>query len=99
MADIKHPRHKEALSGVKASKARLMSESEARRKERPQELATKKMQAVTEEMCEPEPGTAANDFKVDYKAAARDALNTAQQELGTRKIEQKVKLELENERS
>ena len=66
MADIKPPRHKEALSGVKASKARLMSETEARRKERPQELATKKMQAVTEEMCEPEPGTAANDFKLDY---------------------------------
>ena len=30
---------------------------------------------------------------------ARDALNTIQQELATRKIEQKVKLELENERS
>ena len=100
MADVKRPRLKEALSGVKTSKARLMSESEARRKERPQELATKKMQAMTEEMTgEPEPGTAANDFKHDYKTAARDALNTVQQELATRKIEQKVKLELENERS
>ena len=55
VADIKHPRHKEALWGVKASKARLLSEVEARRKEKPQELATKKMQSVTEEIYEPEP--------------------------------------------
>ena len=32
VADIKHPRREEALSGVKASKARLLSEAEARRK-------------------------------------------------------------------
>ena len=72
MADLKHPRHEEALSGVKASKARLLSETEARRKEKPQELATKKMQAITEEMSEPEPVTAADDFKIDYRAAAID---------------------------
>ena len=96
--DIKHPRHEEALSGVKASKARLLSEAEARRKEKPQELATKKMQAVTEETCEPEQVTAADDFKIDYRAAARDALNRVQQELVTKEIEQKVKLELENEK-
>ena len=54
MADIKHQRHDEALSGVKASKARLLSEAEARRKEKTQKLATKKMQAVTEEMREPQ---------------------------------------------
>ena len=48
VADIKHPRHEEALSGVKASKARLLSEAEARRKDKPRELAAKKMQAVTE---------------------------------------------------
>ena len=53
VADIKHPRHKEALSGVKASKARILSEAEARRKDKPQELAAKKMQAVTEETPEP----------------------------------------------
>ena len=98
VADIKHPRHEEALSGVKASKARLLSEAEARRKDKPQELATKKMQAVTEETCEPEPVTAADDFKIDYRAAARDALNRVQQELVTKEIEQKVKLELENEK-
>ena len=98
VADIKHPRHEEALSGVKASKSRLLSEAEARRKDKPQELATKKMQAVTEETCEPELVTAADDFKIDYRAAARDALNRVQQELVTKEIEQKVKLELENEK-
>ena len=98
VAEIKHPRHEEALSGVKTSKARLLSEAEARRKEKPQELATKKMQAVTEETCEPEPVTAVDDFKIDYRSAARDALNRVQQELVTKEIDQKVKLELENEK-
>ena len=83
---------------MKASKARLLSETEPRRKEKPQELATKKMQAVTEETCEPEPVTAADDFKIDYRAAARDALNRVQQELVKKEIEQKVKLELDNEK-
>ena len=98
VADIKHPRHEEALSGVKASKARLLSEAEARRKEKRQELAAKKMQAVTEETREPEPATAADHFKIDYRAAARDALNRVQQELVTKEIEPKGKLELENEK-
>ena len=98
MADIKYPRPEEALSGVKASKARLLSEAEARRKDKPQELAAKKTQAVTEETREPEPATAADDFKIDYRAAARYALNRVQQELVTKEIEQKVKLELENEK-
>ena len=62
VADIKHPRHEEALSGVKASKARPLSEAEASGKDKPQEPVTKKMQAVTEETCEPEPVTAADDF-------------------------------------
>ena len=68
VADIKHPRHEEALSGVKASNARLLSEAEARRKDKPQEPTT-----VTEETCEPEPVTAADDFKIDYRAAANAA--------------------------
>ena len=98
VADIKHPRHEEALSGVKASKARLLSEAEARRKDKPQELATKKMQAVTEETCEPELVTVANDFKIDFRAAARNALNRVQQEPVTKEIERKMKIELENEK-
>ena len=40
--------------------------------------------------------TAADDFKIDYSAAAIDALNRVQQELVTKEIEQKVKLEQEN---
>ena len=88
---MKHPRHEEALSGMKASNARLLSEAEACRKEKPQELATKKMQTVTEEIREPEPVTAADAFKIDYKAAAR--------ELMTKEIKQRVKLELENEKT
>ena len=47
-------------------------------------LATKKMEAVIEETSEPEPGTASDYFKIDYKAAARDALNRVQLELVTR---------------
>ena len=65
VADIKLPRHEEALSGMKASKARLLSEAEARRKEKPLELATKRRQVVTEEISEPKPVTAADDFKID----------------------------------
>ena len=98
VADINYPKHEKALSGVKASRARLLSEAKARREKKPQELATKKMQAVTEEIREPEPVTALGDFKIDYRAAARDALNRVLQELVTKDIEQKVNLELENEK-
>ena len=42
--------------------------------------------------------TAADNFKIVYRAAARDALNRVQQELVTKEIEQKVKLKLENEK-
>ena len=97
MAVIKHSRHEEALSDVKASKASLLSEAEALIKEKPQELATMKMLAVTEEMREHEPLTAADDFKIDYREAGRDDLNRVQ-ELVTKEIEQKVMLELENKK-
>ena len=44
VADGKHPRHEEALSGVKASRARPMNEAESRRKETtPSSLTTKKV--------------------------------------------------------
>ena len=42
VADANHPRHEEALSGVKASRARLMNEAESRKKEVTQGLFTKK---------------------------------------------------------
>ena len=79
---------------MKATKARLLSEAEGRRKEKPTELTTKKMQAVTEETRKSEPVTAA-----DYKAAAKDALYRFQPDLVTKEIEQKTKLELENEKT
>ena len=60
---------------MKFSKSRLLSEVEASRKEKPQELATKKMQAVTEKTCEPEPMTATDDFKIDYRAVAMSSRN------------------------
>ena len=53
----------------------LYQASKPARKEKPQELATKKMQAVLKETSETESGTAANGFKIEDKAAARDALN------------------------
>ena len=62
MADIKHPRHDETLSGFKASKARLMSEGEARRKEKSEELARKKLQVVLEETSGTEPETTVYNF-------------------------------------
>ena len=58
-----------------------------------------KKQAVTEEIREAEPVTAADDFKINYKAAARNTLYRVQQELVIKEIEQKVKLELENEKT
>ena len=48
------------------------------------------MQAVLEETSGPEPETAAEDFKINYNAAAGDALNRVQQQLATRENEQKV---------
>ena len=50
------------------------------------------------EIRETEPVTAADDFKIDFSAAARDALNRVQQELLTKEIEQKVKPEPEKEK-
>ena len=43
VADAKHPRHEEALLGVKASRARLMNEAESRRKETTPSTFTTKM--------------------------------------------------------
>ena len=67
VADIKHSRHEEAILRVKASKARLMSEAETRRKDKPQELATKKMQVVVEETSGTKPETAATILRLTMK--------------------------------
>ena len=78
-----------------------MSEAEVRRNEKPPELATKKKQAVLKEETEgTETATAAKSLRLTaVRDAVRDALNSVQQDLKTRKNEQKVRLELENERT
>ena len=86
---------KEAPSVSKASKARLMSEAEARKKDKQQQLSTKKMQAMLKEMS----GTEPQNFKIDHKATVKDALNRVQQKVAIRKIDLKVKLKLENEKT
>ena len=73
VADTKHPGFEGGLSCVKASEVRLKCEAEVRRKEKPQDLATKKIQEGLVESSEPEPETEAKDFKVDYKAAVSEA--------------------------
>ena len=65
VADIKRSRYEKASSGVKANRARLMSEAEARRTEKPQELATKKMQVVVEVTSGTKPETTTQDFKIN----------------------------------
>ena len=51
VADAKHPRHEEALSGVKASRARMMNEAESRRKETtPSTFKTKKVKTMPDEV-------------------------------------------------
>ena len=57
-----------------------------RTREKLQEMA-KKTQEVLPETSEPEPETKIKDFKLDYKAAVRDALNRVQQKLATRDLE------------
>ena len=90
---IKHSRHKGALSVVKTSKARLMSEVEARKKEKPQKLATKKMQAVMEKTVGGKHVTATQAFKIEHKSAARHDFNKVQQEYTTKEIKENVILE------
>ena len=51
VADANHPRHEETLSGVKASRARLMKETEYRRKETtPNTFTTKKLKTMPDEV-------------------------------------------------
>ena len=57
LVDAKHPRHEEALSEVKASRASLMNEAESRKKEMTQgTFTTKKMKTLTDDAIALEPG-------------------------------------------
>ena len=98
VADAKHPRHEEALSGVKASRARLMNEAESRRKETtPSTFTTKKVETLPDEVVASNlEAESASPLKVDYGLAARTALQNVKQELATKEVEQWVRSELES---
>ena len=90
VADAKHPRHEEALSGVKACRARLMNEAESRRLETtPSTFTTKKVKTLPNEVVASGLGAeSAGPLKVNYGLAARAALQKVQQELATKEVEQ-----------
>ena len=91
VADAKHPRHEEALSGVKASRARLMNEAaESRRKETtPSTFTTKKVKTLPDKVVASNlEAESASPLKVDYGLAARTALQNFKQELATKEVEQ-----------
>ena len=92
VADAKHPRHEEALSGVKASRARLMNEAESRRKETiPSTFTTKKVKTLPDEVVASNlEAESSKPLKVDYGLAARTALQNVKQDLATKEVEQWV---------
>ena len=98
VADAKHPRHKEAISGVKASRARLMNEAESRRKEAAlSTFMTKKVKILPDEVVASSLEVeSASPLKVDYDLTARTALQNVKQELATKEVEQWVRSELES---
>ena len=98
VADTKHPRHEEALSVVKTSRARLMNEAESRRKETtPSTFTTRKVKTLLNEVVALSlEAESAGPLKMDYGLAARTALQNVQQELATKEFEQWVSLELES---
>ena len=72
MADTKHPRHEEALSVVKTSRARLMNEAESRRKETtPSTFTTRKVKTLLNEVVALSlEAESAGPLKMDYGLAA-----------------------------
>ena len=82
MANAEHPRHEEALSGVKASRARLMSRgrvaevAESRKKENTRgTFTTKKVKTLPDDATASSlEAESASALKVDYGLAARTAL-------------------------
>ena len=82
VADAKHPRHEEALSGVKSSRARMMNEAESRRKETtPSTFTTKKVKTMPDEVVASSlEAESSGPLKVDYGLAARTALQNVQHE-------------------
>ena len=88
VADVKHPRHEEALSGGKASRARLMNEADYRRKETtPSTLTTKKLKTLANEVVA---------SSLEAESAGPLKVENIQQELATKEVELWVGLELES---
>ena len=98
VAIAKHPGHEEALSAVKAIRARLMNEAESRRKETtPSTFTTKKVKTLPNEaVASSLEAESAGPPKVDYGLAARTALQNVQQELATKEVKQWVRSALES---
>ena len=90
------PRHEEAFSGVKASRARLMNEAESRRKETaPSTFTTKKVNTLPDEVVTSSlEAESVSPLKIDYGLAARTALQNVKQELATKEVEHWVRSEL-----
>ena len=76
VVDAKHPRHEKVLSGVKASRASLMNETESRKKEMtPSTFTTKKVKTLPNEaIASSLEAESTEPLKVDYGLAARTAL-------------------------
>ena len=91
VADAKHPRHEEALPGVKASRARLMKKAESRKKEvKTGTFTTKKVKTLPDEaIASSLEAESTGALNVDYGLAI-------QPELATKEFRQWVRSELEN---
>ena len=97
VADAKHPRLKEAFSGVKASRARLMIEAEYITETTPSTFTTMKVKTLPDVVIASSlEAEYAGPLKVDYGLAPRTALQNVQQELATREVAQWVRSELES---
>ena len=97
VAEAKHPGLKEAFSGVKASRTRLMNKAEYITKTTPSTFTTKKVKNLPDEVIASSlEAESAGPLKVDYGLASRTALQNVQQELATREVAQWVRSELES---
>ena len=98
VADANQARHEEPLSVVKASRARIMNETESRKKEVTQGVfTTKQVKTLPDDpIASSLEAESASALKVDYGLMARTALHTVQQELATKETEQWRRSELES---
>ena len=92
-----YPKHKLALAAVQNQRNR-QTEFEAKNLEAPStELPTKTVKAVTQAINAIE-ATAKNALEINYEKAASEAINKVKQDLATKKIEQRLKQEIDRQR-